>query len=90
MFIHRGALVLATTLSGWFFASMRGWDIHLFGVINLPVLTAAGSPVGRLIGGWHEALEWALLVFVGLHVCAALVHLFIYRDQVMARMLPGS
>ncbi|HUI95124.1 MAG TPA: cytochrome b/b6 domain-containing protein [Xanthobacteraceae bacterium] len=34
------------------------------------------------------ALTWTLLVVVGLHVVAALVHLFIYRDRVMARMLP--
>jgi cytochrome b561 len=30
-----------------------------------------------------------LLVVIGLHVAAALAHLFIYRDRVMQRMLPG-
>jgi cytochrome b561 len=30
-----------------------------------------------------------LLVAIGLHVAAALVHAFIYRDRVMQRMLPG-
>ena len=81
-------LVFVTTLSGWFFASMRGWTIQLFGFVNLPMLTAADSPVARMLGRWHERLEWALLVLVGLHVAAALVHLFVYRDRVMARMLP--
>jgi cytochrome b561 len=32
---------------------------------------------------------WALLVMAGLHIMAALVHLFYYRDGVMQRMLPG-
>jgi cytochrome b561 len=41
--------VLATTVSGWFFASMRGWSIALFGVVNLPMLTQPGSTIGRSI-----------------------------------------
>jgi len=81
-------LVLLTTLSGWYFASMRGWTIRLFGLVDLPMLTAANAPIARMLGRWHETLEWTLLVAVGLHVAAALVHLFIYRDRVMARMLP--
>jgi cytochrome b561 len=34
-------------------------------------------------------MEWALLVIIGLHVASALVHIFVYRDRVMQRMLPG-
>jgi len=82
-------LVFLTTLTGWFFASMRGWTIRFFGLVDLPMLTAANSPVGRALGRWHETLEWTLLGLVGLHVAAALAHLFIYRDGVMARMLPS-
>ena len=47
------------------------------------------SAAGRAIDGWHQAAEWTLLVLVGLHVLAVLVHKFIYRDHVMERMLPG-
>jgi cytochrome b561 len=83
-------LVFATTFTGWFFASGRGWTIRYFGLFKLPMLTAAESPAARVIGRWHQTSEWALLVFVGLHLVAALVHLFVYRDRVMARMLPGS
>jgi cytochrome b561 len=81
-------LVFATTATGWFFASMRGWTIPLFGVVDLPMLTVRDSPTGRLIGRWHETLEWALLGLIALHVLAALVHLLVYRNRVMARMLP--
>jgi cytochrome b561 len=29
------------------------------------------------------------LILIGLHVVAALTHLFVYRNRVMQRMLPG-
>jgi cytochrome b561 len=34
-------------------------------------------------------MEWTLLVVIGIHATAALAHLFIYRDRIMHRMLPG-
>jgi cytochrome b561 len=82
--------VLLTTLSGWFFASMRGWTIYLYSVAPLPHLVAAGAPLGRTLGRWHETLTWFLLILIGIHIAAALMHLFVYRDRVMHRMLPGT
>lgn len=82
-------VVFATTLTGWIFASMRGWTIPLFWVIPLPRLVAEGSSFGRQIGPWHDTLPWILVGLIGVHILAALMHLFIYRDGVMQRMLPG-
>jgi cytochrome b561 len=42
-----------------------------------------------MMDGWHQAMEWSLLVVIGLHVAAALIHLLVYRNRVMQRMLPG-
>lgn len=81
-------LVLATTITGWFFASARGWSISWFFMTHLPMLTDENSPIGQAIGRWHENLEWALLIVIGLHVATAFLHLFYYRDGVMRRMLP--
>jgi len=83
------ALVLATTLTGWLFASFRGWSVSFFYLFPLPMLRSDNAAAGKAIDGLHQAMEWALLVLVGLHVLAALVHMFIYRDRVMERMLPG-
>lgn len=83
-------LVLATTLSGWLFASFRGWSISFFYLVPLPMLASDNAAAGRAIDGLHQAMEWALLIVIGLHVAAALVHLFVYRDRVMQRMLPGA
>jgi cytochrome b561 len=43
-----------------------------------------------VLDGWHQNFMWALLFVAGLHVAAAFVHLFYYRDGVMRRMLPGE
>ena len=83
-------VVLSTTLTGWMFASIRGWTIRLFWAVPLPPLVAEGSSVGRAIGPWHDTLPWILVGLIAVHVLAALVHLFVYRDQVMHRMLPNS
>ena len=81
-------LVLATTMTGWLFASFRGWGGSLFYLVPLPMLTSENAAAGKTFDGWHQAMEWALLVVIGLHVAAALAHIFVYRDRVMQRMLP--
>ncbi len=81
--------VLAATLSGWLFASFRGWSVSYFNLVPLPMLAAKNAIAIKQIDGWHQIAEWALLVLIGIHVAAALVHLFVYRDRVMQRMLPG-
>ncbi len=81
-------LVFAMTLSGWLFASMRGWEITIFGAFPVPSLVAEGSTLGRALGQWHGVLSWVLLGVVGLHVAAAFAHLLVFRDRVLQRMLP--
>lgn len=83
------ALVLATTLTGWLFASFRGWSVSFFYLFPLPMLASDNAAAGKAIDGLHQAMGWTLLVLIGLHVHAALVHRFVYRDRVMQRMLPG-
>ena len=83
------ALVLATTLSGWLFESFRGWPVSFFYLFPMPMLASDNAAAGKAIDGLHQIAEWALLVAIGLHVAAALAHVFIYRDRVTQRMLPG-
>ena len=82
------ALVLATTVTGWLFASFRGWSISLFFMTPLPMLAADNAAAGKAIDGLHQAMEWALLAVIGIHVAAALAHILVYRDRIMQRMLP--
>jgi cytochrome b561 len=82
-------LVLATTITGWLFASFRGWGVSFFYLVPIPMLASNDPAAGKVIDGWHQAMEWSLLVVIGIHVAAGLAHIFIYRDRIMQRMLPG-
>jgi len=81
--------VAATSVSGWLFASFRGWSVPFFYLFPMPMLASDNAAAGKAIDGLHQAMEWTLLVLIGLHVAAALAHRFVYRDRVMQRMLPG-
>jgi|SRR5579862_2475494 len=81
--------VLMTTLTGWFYASARGWSIALFGLVPLPRLVEEGSALGHTLGGLHARLTWVVLGLIGIHILAALVHLLVYKDRIFYRMLPG-
>jgi cytochrome b561 len=81
--------VLLTTITGWFYASARGWSIALFGLAPLPRLVEEGSALGRTLGGLHATLTWIVLGLIGIHILAALVHLLFYKDRIFHRMLPG-
>ena len=83
------ALVLATTVTGWLFASFRGWSMSFFFLAPMPMLASNNPAAGKAIDGLHQATEWALLLVLGVHVGSALAHRFIYRDRIMQRMLPG-
>jgi cytochrome b561 len=82
-------VVLLTTLTGWLFASFRGWSISFFYLFPFPMLSTGNQAAGKSIDGLHQAAEWTLLLLVVAHVAAAMVHLFYYRDRVMSRMLPA-
>lgn len=83
-------VVLLTTLTGWLLDSARGTDAAFVGGVPLPRLALQGSALGQAIGRWHATLVWVLVALVSLHVLAALMHYFVYRDGVMQRMLPAS
>ena len=84
------ALVLATTMTGWIFASERGWSVSLFFAVPLPSLPTEGSLLASSLGKWHGTMEWVLFLVIGAHVGAAMAHTFIFRDRIMQRMLPGQ
>jgi cytochrome b561 len=58
-----------------------------FFLAPMPMLASDNAAAGKAIDGLHQAMEWALLVAIGIHIAAAIMHAFVYRDRVMQRML---
>jgi len=82
------ALLLALPLLGWANASSRGWTVSLFGLLPLPPLMPAHSPLGPLLGDLHGLAATLLLIGVGLHVTAVAYHQVLLKDRLLQRMLP--
>lgn len=81
------AALIAVPVLGWANASSRGWSVKLFGALPLPALTSSGSTVGHAMGDIHSVFAWILLVLIGMHVGAALLHRFVLKDNVLQRMM---
>lgn len=79
--------MLAMPISGWVMSSGAGRPVWFFGLFEIPPLPVdkAMGKTGALI---HNNLWIAFLVLIGLHILAALIHHFYYRDTVLKRMLP--
>lgn len=83
-------LMLLIPLSGWLMSSAKGVPVVWFGVLPLPDLVAKDKALGDLLQGIHGVLNYTLLAVVAGHVGAALMHHFVKKDGVLARMLPIS
>jgi len=82
-------LLFVVPVLGWINASWRGFQVTLFGVVEMPKLIATRLPGWNWTGNMHEFLSWyVMLAVIGLHAAAALYHYFVRRDGVLQRMLP--
>ena len=79
-------MTVGVPLTGLLDRWARGRAVAVFGGLELPAPFAV--PGGKMWGGAHEMLAWALAVAVAAHVAAALWHQLVLRDGTLARMLP--
>jgi len=88
---HGGLYVLmfAIPLSGWVMSNAAGHPVSMFGLFDLPILAAADEDFAHSVKELHETLAFVLIGLLALHIMAALVHHFIYKDDVLRRMLPA-
>lgn len=83
-------LMLAIPWSGWLMSSAKGFQTVWFGVLPLPDLVGKDAVLGSQLQTLHIWLNYALLALVLAHVAAALKHHFLDRDDILARILPGT
>ena len=80
-----GLLVVMVGL-GLSLAWVRGDSI--FGLFSLPSFAPGDKALSESVQDAHAAVGWAILALGGLHGAAALVHRYLWRDGVLARMWP--
>jgi cytochrome b561 len=79
-------LMLAVPISGWAYSNASGYAIVYLGKVPLPNLVAKNKALAAQLVDVHSALAFVLVVFVVLHVLAALQHHFIHKDNTLRRM----
>lgn len=82
--------MIGIPLLGWLTVSARGRMPDVFGLLTLPALIAKDRDLADSLQQWHYLAAMAMLAVVGIHVCGALYHHFIKRDNVLRAMLPLS
>jgi cytochrome b561 len=79
------AVLIAQVLLGLAYASLRGDSV--FGLFSLVGTT--DKALRNSVGDLHALLANIILAVAGLHAAAALFHHFVWRDNVLRRMIPG-
>lgn len=83
------AILIALPLGGWAASSAAGRDILFYGLFNWPLLPIdGGREAARELMDMHELGAKFLYVLMALHIGAALMHQFLYKDDILRRMLP--
>ena len=85
-------LLIAMPLSGWWTSSaVPDPKRHAFGfgIFDIPFLPVTQSwPSAGAARFVHTNLAWLMVGLAVLHICAALKHHFVDKDDVLKRMLP--
>jgi|CXWL01.1.fsa_nt_gi cytochrome b561 len=83
------ALMFAMPITGWLMSSAAGFPVSMFGLFTMPNLVAPDKEFKHDMNELHETLAWVLIALIVLHLLAALLHHFYYKDNVLTRMLPN-
>lgn len=81
-------MLLLMPLSGWVMLSAMGRPPSFFGIFDLPPLLEKTLWLVPLSKEAHSFMAIGFSALIALHVAAALVHHFFYRDETLARMWP--
>lgn len=82
------ACLLLMPLSGYLGSVFSGYPIRYFGIV-LPQWGWASPALKQFFSAVHFGTVCLLMALIALHVAAALKHLLVNRDGVVARMWPA-
>ncbi len=87
---HAMYLLLALTpVLGWLALSAYGLRPAFFGLFEPPALLAKDEPLSKLLFFVHGAAGFSLAALITLHLLGVARHVFVKRDRLVWRMLPG-
>ena len=79
-------ILLVMPMIGWLGSNALGRPVSMYGLFDLPTLTAEDKPFGEALYTAHGVLGYSLLALVVIHVGAALHHHFGRKDATLMRM----
>jgi cytochrome b561 len=82
-------LMFALPISGWVLSSAAGRAVSMFELFDLPDLVSPDKDFAHNVKEFHEMFADGLMVLLAVHIIAALVHQFYYKDGVLRQMLPN-
>jgi cytochrome b561 len=80
------ALMFALPLVGWSMLSAGGYPVVLYGPLQLPPIVPQNPKLFATLRSTHTVLALVLFATFLAHLAAALVHGFIFRDEVFPSM----
>jgi len=84
------AALIAMPVLGLAWASAKGVQPYLFGVIPLPKILETDSPYAEAAAMGHSWLAVLTVAAMALHIAGALYHRFGKHDRTLHRMLPSE
>lgn len=73
-------------LTGWAMSSAAGYTPTFFGLFTFPPLVQKNAHLAMEFEVWHNTFAVVLLALFIMHVGAALVHHFVFKDNTLRRM----
>jgi cytochrome b561 len=74
---------------GFWFRWAQAETFTFFGLFSIPSIMEKNRDLAHTLGDLHDTVAWTIIILAGLHAAAALAHHFVWKDGVLARMLPG-
>lgn len=84
------ALLVAQVTLGFLFSWSSGKPLPVFNFFSIPVPVAIDPSFRHGLAELHGDVAWAIMVVVGVHAAAALMHHYVLRDRVLLRMMPAT
>jgi len=82
-------LLIAQMPLGFFTRWTGNQPIDVFGLLIPSPIGPCSKATGHLVYRIHDYDAWAIMAVAGIHAIAALAHHFLWRDEVLQRMIPG-